>query len=37
MRTPRVYRTRLLRVVSTVPLFQVSFELRCVQLLPRVT
>ncbi len=34
-RTPRVYRTRLLRVISVVPRFQVGFELRCVQLLPR--
>ncbi len=35
VRTPRVYRTRLLRVSSVVPLFEVGFELRCVQLLPR--
>ena len=36
VRTPRVYPTRLLRVTSPVPLFHVGFELRCVQLLPRV-
>jgi len=34
VRTSRVYRTRLLRVTSSVLLFHVGFELRCVQLLP---